>query len=103
MNPTSTRVVTLQRRPGPGGDPTPADFAVEERPIRALEQKKTTFGKQKSLFGDLKGLLDKLTTAAKALKKTTDFLQMKAASDDETIVKVVRTNAIRMLHLDLEA
>jgi len=62
--------------------------AVEQRPITALEQKKTAFGKQKSLFSDLKALLDTLTTAAKALKKTTDFLQMKASSDDETLVKV---------------
>lgn len=60
--------------------------AIEERPIRALEAKKTSFGKQKSLFGDLRGLLEKLTTATKALKKTTDFLQMKAASDDEQIL-----------------
>ncbi len=60
--------------------------AIERRPILALEQKKTAYGKQKSLFGDLKGLLDKLTTAAKALKQTTDFLQRKATSDDEDIV-----------------
>src|SRR5204862_596357 len=31
-------------------------------------------------------LLDKLTTAARALKTTTVFLQMKAASDDETVL-----------------
>ena len=42
--------------------------AIERRPILALEQKKTGYGKQKTLFGDLKGLLDKLTTAAKALQ-----------------------------------
>jgi flagellar hook-associated protein 2 len=60
--------------------------AVERRPITALETKKTGYTKQKSLFGDLKGLLDKLTTAAKALQKTTDFLARKAASDDEDIV-----------------
>ena len=36
MNPTSTRVVTLQRRPAPGGVPAPDDFAVEERPIPSL-------------------------------------------------------------------
>jgi flagellar hook-associated protein 2 len=60
--------------------------AIEERPIRALETKKAGFTKQKSLFGDLRGLLDKLTTAAKALKTTTDFLQRKASTDDEDIV-----------------
>jgi flagellar hook-associated protein 2 len=60
--------------------------AIEERPIRALEAKKTSFTKQKSMFGDLKGLLDKLSTAATALKTTTDFLKMKAASDDEDIL-----------------
>ncbi len=60
--------------------------AIERRPINALETKKTSLGKQKSLFSDLKGLLEKLTTAAKALKSTTDFLAMKAASDNEDLV-----------------
>ncbi|MFM1870958.1 MAG: flagellar filament capping protein FliD [Planctomycetota bacterium] len=60
--------------------------AVEERPIRQLEAKKSSLNKQKSLFGDLKGLLDKLTTAAKALKRTTDFLSMKASSSDDTVL-----------------
>jgi NADPH-dependent curcumin reductase CurA len=36
MNPTTTHLVTLLRRPEPGGDPRPEDFAVEERPIPAL-------------------------------------------------------------------
>lgn len=36
MIPTSTRIVTLQGRPEPGGDPTPDLFAVEEQPIPAL-------------------------------------------------------------------
>lgn len=62
--------------------------AVEERPIRVLESKKTSLNKQKSLFGDLKGLLDKLTEASKALKKTTDFLAMKASSSDENVLTV---------------
>ena len=60
--------------------------AIERRPIAALEKKKTGYTKQKSLFGDLKGLLEKLTTAAKALQKTTDFLARKATSDDEDIL-----------------
>lgn len=67
--------------------------AVERRPINALEQKKTALGKQKSLFGDLRGLLDKLTTAAKALKTTTDFLQMKAASDDENVLTATASSS----------
>ena len=33
MTPTSTRLVTLVRRPAKGSDPVPDDFAVEERPI----------------------------------------------------------------------
>ena len=36
MTPTSTRLVTLVKRPPRGGDPQPDDFAVEERPIPAL-------------------------------------------------------------------
>lgn len=66
--------------------------AIERRPITALETKKTSLGKQKSLYGDLRGLLDKLETAAKALKTTDDFLQMKAVSDDEDVVKVEASN-----------
>ena len=62
--------------------------AVEQRPITALETKKTSLNKQKSLFGDLKGLLDKLATAAKSLKTKTDFLTMKAASSDEDVLTV---------------
>lgn len=60
--------------------------AVEQRPITQLQAKKTSLTKQKSLFGDLKGLLDKLTTASKALQKTTDFLAMKAVSSDENVL-----------------
>jgi NADPH-dependent curcumin reductase CurA len=36
MNPTTTQMVTLLRRPEPGGDPRPEDFGLEERPIPAL-------------------------------------------------------------------
>src|SRR5437868_10563699 len=36
MNPTSTRMVTLLRRPELGGEPRPEDFSVEDRPIPAL-------------------------------------------------------------------
>ncbi|MCR9244999.1 MAG: flagellar filament capping protein FliD [bacterium] len=61
-------------------------LAVEQRPIAQLEAKKDSIGKQKSLFGDLDGLLDKLTDASRKLKTTSSFLSMKAASDDEDIV-----------------
>ena len=37
MTPTSTRIVTLQGRPAPGGDPSADMFAVEEREIPSLE------------------------------------------------------------------
>ncbi len=67
--------------------------AIERRPITALEQKKTALGRQKSLFGDLRGLLDRLSTAAKALKTTTDFLQMKAASDDEDVLTATASSS----------
>lgn len=67
--------------------------AIERRPITALETKKTTLGKQKSLFGDLGTLLDKLTAAAKALKTTTDFLQMKVTSNNEDALKATASNS----------
>lgn len=60
--------------------------AVERRPIAQLDAKKTKLGKQKSLFGDLRGLLEKLQTAAKALKTTANFLQKKVASDNEDVL-----------------
>lgn len=60
--------------------------AVEERPIFQLERTKSSLQQQKSLFGDLNGLLDKLTDAAKALKTTSSFLQMKATSSNEDIL-----------------
>jgi flagellar hook-associated protein 2 len=66
--------------------------SIERRPISALETKKSSLGKQKSLYGDLRGLLDKLETAAKALKTTNDFLKMKAASSDENVATVQASN-----------
>ena len=66
--------------------------SIERRPISALETKKSSLGKQKSLYGDLRGLLDKLETAAKALKTTDDFLKMKAASSDENVATVQASN-----------
>jgi flagellar hook-associated protein 2 len=60
--------------------------AIERRPIQQLESKKTSLNRQKSLFGDLRTLLDKMTTAAKALKTTSDFLKMKVTSNDEDVL-----------------
>lgn len=61
-------------------------LAVEQRPIAQLEQKKSDLQKQKSLFGDLDGLLDKITDAARKLKTTSGFLQLKSASSDEDVL-----------------
>ncbi len=66
---------------------------IEERPIRAMESKKASFSKQKTMFGDLKGMLEKLSTAAKALKTTSDFLKMKAASDDENVLTATASSS----------
>jgi len=60
--------------------------AIERRPIQQLETKKTSLNRQKSLFGDLRTLLDKMATAAKALKTTSDFLKMKVSSNDEDVL-----------------
>ena len=65
---------------------------VERRPILAMEGKKTSLNRQKSLYSDLDALLGKLGTAAKALKTTTDFLAFKAASSDETVLKATASN-----------
>lgn len=60
--------------------------AVEQRPIFQLERKESDLKKQKSLFGDLDGLLTKLTDAAKKLKTTSSFLSMSATSSNEDIL-----------------
>ena len=62
--------------------------ALERRPIAQLETKKTSLNRQKSLFGDLRGLLDTLNTKAKALQTATNFLQKKATSSDEDLLRV---------------
>lgn len=61
-------------------------LAVERRPLLQLEQTKKDLQKQKSLFGELDGLLDKINDATRKLKTTSDFLQMKTASSDEALV-----------------
>lgn len=67
--------------------------SIERRPISQLETKKSSLNKRKSLYSDLRGLLDKLRTSAKDLKATTDFLSMKAASDDEAVLKVTAASS----------
>ena len=61
-------------------------MAVERRPIAALESKKSSYNQQKSLFGDLDGLLDKLQDAAQKLRTGTNFLSMAAASSHPEIL-----------------
>ncbi|MBK8101554.1 MAG: flagellar filament capping protein FliD [Planctomycetes bacterium] len=68
-------------------------MAVERRPIQAMEAKKTSLGRQKSLFGDLEKLLADLKNAGRALKTTTDFLAMRAASDDEDVLTASAGNS----------
>lgn len=67
--------------------------AVEQRPITALQTKKSGFSQQKSLFGDLDGLLGKLTTAATALKTSTSLLAYKATSNDDTTVTATASSS----------
>lgn len=67
--------------------------AVEQRPITAMQQKKSSLEKQKSLFSDLSGLLDKLQTAAKTLSRTSDFLTMKSVSSDTTLLDATASSS----------
>lgn len=67
--------------------------AIERRPISALETKKTGLNRQKSLFGDLGSLLEKLSTAAKDLRTSNALLQMKATSSDEDILTASATTS----------
>jgi flagellar hook-associated protein 2 len=80
--------------------------AVERRPLQQLESKKTSLNRQKTLYGDLGGLLDKLASSAKKLKSTSDFLQMKGSSDNESVLTVSAssratpgTHTVRVLDL----
>ena len=63
-------------------------MAVERRPISALQTKKTSLSSQKGLFGDFKKLLGDLQTEARALRTTTDFLKMKAATSNDDVLGV---------------
>ncbi|HLQ37300.1 MAG TPA: flagellar filament capping protein FliD [Planctomycetota bacterium] len=68
-------------------------MGVEQQPINALQFRKTSLSTQKSLFGDLGTLLASLQTAANSLKLTTDFLAMKAASDNENVLTASASNS----------
>ncbi|MFK7740472.1 MAG: flagellar filament capping protein FliD [Planctomycetota bacterium] len=61
-------------------------LSVEQRPIQQLEVKKSDLQRQKSLFGNLDGLLDKVNTAAGKLKTSSGFLQMATSSSNEDIL-----------------
>ena len=56
---------------------------VERVPIRALERTRDSYKRQKSQFGDLSGMLDKLADAAGKLSGNNDLLQFKAGLDTE--------------------
>ena len=58
-------------------------LAVERRPVTALNQKKSSFKTQKSLFGDLDGKLETLRDLANSLRKSIGFLDYSAAVDRE--------------------
>ena len=60
--------------------------AVERNPILQLQKKESDLKQQKSLFGDLDGLLDKLSDSVRKLKTTSSFLQMSATSSNEDIL-----------------
>lgn len=67
-------------------------MAVERRPIAALESKKTSFQRQKDLFGSLNTLLGTLRDKANALRSTTDFLVMKAGLDTTDYLAATATS-----------
>lgn len=60
--------------------------AVEQRPITAMQKKLDSYGKQKTLFGNLSSMLDDLKTKAQALRRTADFLVMKTSSSNENLL-----------------
>jgi flagellar hook-associated protein 2 len=61
-------------------------MAVERRPITALEQRKKNIEKQRTLYGDLTTKLEKLRGKADAIRKSSSFLEFKAAVDVETFL-----------------
>ena len=58
-------------------------LAVERKPLAALQTKRTSYEKQKTLFGDFESKLGKLKTAADALKTAGKFLEFKATPEKE--------------------
>jgi len=76
--------------------------SIEQRPIAQLEVKKSSYTRQKSLFGDLDGLLDTLNTAVKALKTSSSFLSMKATSDDEDVLVATASSSATPGTYDIE-
>ncbi len=58
-------------------------MAVEQRPIYALEQKKTLLNRSKSLFNTFQTRLEELQAKAKAIKDIDSFLKFSATTDDE--------------------
>lgn len=56
---------------------------VERVPIQALERTRDSYRRQKSQFGDLSGMLDKLAEAAGKLSGNNELLQYKAGLDTE--------------------
>ena len=67
--------------------------SVERAPILQMEQKTSDLQRQKSLFGTLDGLLDKLSESVQKLKRTSDFLTMAATSSDEETLTASASSA----------
>ena len=67
--------------------------SVERAPILQMEQKTSDLQRQKSLFGALDGLLDKLSESVQKLKRTSDFLTMSATSSDEETLTASASSA----------
>lgn len=67
--------------------------SVERAPILQMEQKTSDLQRQKSLFGTLDGLLDKLSESVQKLKRTSDFLTMSATSSDEETLTASASSA----------
>jgi flagellar hook-associated protein 2 len=77
-------------------------LAVERRPVTALNQKKSSFKTQKSLFGDLDQKLETLRDLANGLRKSIGFLGFSAEVDRDDYLTATANESAAKGTYDIE-
>lgn len=77
-------------------------LAVERKPLQAMQTKRTSYEKQKSLFGDFETKLTKLKTASDAIKTAGKFLEFKATVEKEDFYTATASSGATAGSYDIE-